>query len=61
MDPKDEKYLILEQYRIYSDAKEKFTDRQFFTNKFYLVLNLILFITTFGSQLRQTNPDGYEK
>ena len=23
---KDEKYLILEQYRIYSDAKEKFID-----------------------------------
>ena len=42
MDPKDEKYLILEQYRIYSDAKEKFIDRQFATNKFYLVFNLIV-------------------
>ena len=37
MDPKDEKYLILEQYRIYSEAKEKFIDRQFSTNRFYLV------------------------
>lgn len=45
MDAKDEKYLILEQYRIYSDAKEKFIERQFSTNRFYLVLNLILLIT----------------
>ena len=34
MDEKDEKYLILEQYRIYSEAKEKFIDRQFTTNQF---------------------------
>lgn len=47
MDPKDEKYLILEQYRIYSDAKEKFIERQFTTNRFYLVLNLIILITTY--------------
>jgi len=43
----NEKYLILEQYRIYSDAKEKFIDRQFTTNKFYLVLNIIILITTY--------------
>ncbi|MBR3604981.1 MAG: hypothetical protein IKL52_03015 [Candidatus Gastranaerophilales bacterium] len=47
MDSKDEKYLILEQYRIYSDAKEKFIERQFSTNRFYLVLNLIILITTY--------------
>ncbi len=47
MDPKDEKYLILEQYRIYSDAKEKFIDRQFSTNRFYLVLNIIILIATY--------------
>lgn len=47
MDPKDEKYLILEQYRIYSDAKEKFIERQFTTNRFYLVLNLIILVTTY--------------
>ena len=47
MDEKDEKYLILEQYRIYSEAKEKFIDRQFTTNKVYLVLNLIILATTY--------------
>ena len=47
MDPKDEKYLILEQYRIYSEAKEKFIDRHFSTNKFYLVLNIIILIAIY--------------
>jgi len=47
MEQKDEKYLILEQYRIYSDAKEKFIDRQFTTNKFYLVLNIIILTATY--------------
>jgi len=47
MESKDEKYLILEQYRIYSDAKEKFIERQFSSNKFYLIVNLVIFITAF--------------
>lgn len=47
MDTKDEKYLILEQYRIYSEAKEKFIDRHFTTNKFYLVLNIIMLIAIY--------------
>lgn len=47
MDPKDEKFLILEQYRIYSDAKEKFTDRQFVTNRFYLVMNIIILLAAY--------------
>ncbi len=47
MDPKEEKYLILEQYRIYSEAKEKFIDRQFSTNRFYLVLNIVILIATY--------------
>ncbi len=47
MDSNDEKFLILEQYRIYTDAKEKFIDRQFATNRFYLVLNIILLVTTY--------------
>ena len=47
MDTKDEKYLILEQYRIYSDAKEKFIERQFTTNRFYLVLNIIMLIAIY--------------
>ena len=47
MNSQDDKYLILEQYRIYSDAKERFIERQFATNRFYLVLNLIILITTY--------------
>ena len=47
MNDKDEKYLILEQYRIYSDAKEKFVERQFATNRFYMVLNLAVLITAY--------------
>lgn len=43
----EERAIILEQYRIYSDAKEKFIERQFNTNRFYLVLNLIILITTY--------------
>ena len=38
----DDRQLIIEQYRIYSDAKERFIDRQFTTNKFYLVLKVRL-------------------
>lgn len=34
--------LILEMYRIYIDSKERFIDRSFMTNKFYLVIELVL-------------------
>ena len=40
----DEKFLVLEQYRIYSQSKEEFTTRNFQTNRFYLVLSLVLFL-----------------
>lgn len=40
----DEKFLVLEQYRIYSEAKDEFTSRNFQTNRFYLVLTLVLFL-----------------
>ena len=39
--------LIIEQYNIYSQHKEKFVDRSFMTNKFYNVLVIILFILVF--------------
>ncbi len=47
MDQKDEKYLILEQYRIYSESKDRFIERQFSTNRFYLILNICLLIAIF--------------
>ena len=39
--------LIIEQYNIYSQHKEKFVDRSFMTNKFYNVLVLALFVLIF--------------
>jgi len=47
MDSNDDRNIILEQYRIYSQAKESFIDRQFTTNRFYLVFNLVLLITVY--------------
>jgi len=58
MDSQEDKNLILEQYRIYSDAKEKFIDRQFTTNRFYLVLNLVILVTAYilGTLTPQYHP-----
>ena len=42
--------LIFEQYRLYSEQKEKFIDRSFMTNKFYLVVVLVLVLLTFMSK-----------
>ena len=48
MDSSDQKLMAtLEQYKIYSDAKEKFIDRQFITNRFYLVVNLIILVAAY--------------
>jgi len=43
----DSENLIIEQYNIYSQHKEKFVDRSFMTNKFYNVLVIVLFILIF--------------
>ena len=40
----EEKFLVIEQYKIYSEAKETFISRNFQTNRFYLVLSLVLFL-----------------
>lgn len=39
--------LILAQYKLYSESKEKFIDRTFNTNKFYIVLDIVLLLTVF--------------
>lgn len=44
MEQMDDRAVILEEYRIYTDTKEKFIDRQFRTNNFYLVLNIIILV-----------------
>ena len=43
-DSMDEKHLILEQYRIYSESKEKYIDRAFLINRLYVVLAGVLFL-----------------
>jgi len=47
MDVNEQTKIILEEYRIYSEAKEKFIDRQFSTNRFYLIVNLVIMITAY--------------
>lgn len=42
--------LIFEQYRLYAEQKEKFIDRSFMTNKFYMVIVLVMFLMTFLSK-----------
>lgn len=39
--------MIFQQYKLYTEQKEKFVDRSFQTNKFYLVLILALIVTMF--------------
>lgn len=39
--------LVFEQYKLYSESKEKFIDRTFRTNKFYIVLVVVLMLITF--------------
>lgn len=41
--------LIFEQYKLYSEAKEKFIDRTFRTNKFYMVFVVVLMLLVFLS------------
>lgn len=40
----DERFMVLEQYKIYSQSKEAFTNRSFGVNRFYLVFSLVLFM-----------------
>lgn len=37
----DEKHLILEQYRIYNEMKERFIDRSFGVNRFLMIMTAI--------------------
>lgn len=39
--------IMFQQYKLYSEQKEKFVDRSFLTNKFYLVLILSLILTMY--------------
>lgn len=39
--------LILAQYKLYSESKERFIDRSFATNKFYMVLVVALMLLIF--------------
>lgn len=39
--------IMFQQYKLYAEQKEKFVDRSFCTNKFYLLLILILILTMY--------------
>ena len=43
----DEKNLLFEQYKLYYEMKEKFVDRNFTTNKFYLSLIVAIYVVMF--------------
>ncbi len=50
--------LIFEQYKLYSESKERFVDRSFATNKFYMMLIIALLILVFtvkGSSFGQVS------
>ena len=42
-----DKELLIEQYKIYYSMKERFVDRNFTTNKFYLVLVFVILLAMF--------------
>lgn len=39
--------IMFQQYKLYTEQKDRFVDRSFHTNKFYLVLVLVLILTMF--------------
>lgn len=45
----DDNFLRLEQYKLYSESKERFIDRTFMTNKFYMVFVVVLMLLVFLS------------
>ena len=48
----DEKHLILEQYRIYNEMKERFIDRSFMVNRFFMIFSAIfLFALIFAKMI----------
>lgn len=53
----DEKNLILEQYRIYSEAKEHYIDRAFLINRFYIVVVGIFFVLMLT--IKAIRPEAY--
>jgi hypothetical protein len=43
----DDKYIALEQYKLYCQMKENFVNRSFTTNKFYISAIIFLFVITY--------------
>lgn len=42
--------IMFQQYKMYAEQKENFIDRSFRTNKFYMVLILLLVLVMFGTK-----------
>lgn len=46
----DDRQVILEQYRIYNEAKERFIDRAFMINRFFILLVGVLFLVLLATK-----------
>lgn len=46
----NEKEILFQQYKLCSELKDKFTERNFNTNKFYLGLVIVMFLILFTTQ-----------
>lgn len=46
----EDKEIILEQYRIYTDAKERYIDRAFLVNRFFIVAVGLMFLVLLGTK-----------
>ena len=40
----DRDYIIFQEYKLYSDQKENFIDRNFKTNRFYIIAIVVLIL-----------------
>ena len=47
----DDKHLILEQYRIYNEMKEKFIDRSFLVNRFFMIFSAVMLFALVFSKM----------
>ncbi len=44
----DKQHILLEQYRIYTESKERYTERAFMINRFFMVIVGLLFLSMLG-------------
>lgn len=52
----NEKNIVFDQYKLYTEQKESFTERSFSINRFYLCVNIVLLVLVY---LTKTIPFAY--